>query len=64
MNMLKKWHMPSGVSYFSSEGGEGDSGSEDVPLSNDGGGVPVMGEQLSEAQRQELLTLLTLNLVE
>ena len=58
VNMLKEWHMPSGVSYFSSEGEDGDSGSEDVPLWIDGG-VPVMGEQLSEAQRQELLTLLT-----
>ena len=59
VNMLKEWHVPNGVSYFSSEEGEGDSGSEDVPLWNDGEGVPVMGEQLSEAQRQELLTLLT-----
>ena len=58
VNMLKEWHVPNSVSYFSSEEGEGDSGSEDVPLWNDGG-VPVMGEQLSEAQRQELLTLLT-----
>ena len=59
VNMLKEWHVPNSVSYFSSEEGEGDSGSEDVPLWNDGGGAPVLGKQLSEAQRQELLTLLT-----
>ena len=44
VNMLKEWHVPNSVSYFSSEEGEGDSGSEDVPLWNDGG-VPVMGER-------------------
>ena len=28
VNMLKEWHVPNSVSYFSSEEGEGDSGSE------------------------------------
>ena len=44
VSMLKEWHVPNSVSYFSSEEGEGDSGSEDVFLWYDGGGAPVMGE--------------------
>ena len=60
VSMLKEWHVPNSVSYFSSEEGEGDSGSEDVFCGMMEEELQSWGDiQLSEAQLRELLTLLT-----
>ena len=55
VNMLKEWHIPTSVSYFASEE---ETIGEEIPVWNEGGGAPVMGDQLTGPQQQELLSLL------